>query len=604
MLEKMPLNRNGKIDRKALPEPNELERMSSGYTGPRNELEQRLVEIWEEVLEVSPIGIDDNFFDLGGHSLKAIQIRLRIKQQLGIEIDLKDLFEQQTISKLNSIIKSVFAKEIEGEKEAETALNSNKKRSIEVKNNMNLYDKNEDYFYELSNGQERLWFQSLYTKNTLGEVVVYEFNGEVDSSALFKALRSLVKRHSIMRTTIVEVDGHPFQRVHESLKVHCIYEDLSKLSKEQRFTSLASAIEHEQNHSFNLSCESFFRMNLYYVEPQKHVLLLCVNHIGCDGWSREVFMKDLFRVYQVIISGKNPSLLPAPAQYIEFTKWQKEQLIGGALEKQKDYWMGKLDESIESSNLPYDKNISLEEQNPSDVRIHEFNPEIVNLIRKVKPLYRGTTYMTVLAVIKVWLSLQNNQSIITIGSTFSGRTELRFEDLIGLCINPVALRTDLTGNPSFLQVLKRVQETTFEAYNNQDYPFDLIIQEKTRQGQNSKLYSICFIGQNSFRDEMEYDGVEVNSVPLNQFINNQNENLFCELNVDEWQEFDLLLYLIEENGKMVLEARYNSAKFLPETIDGFFAQLEHILGNLVNDPKMRLSEIELFEDKLEALFSE
>ncbi|MHC2831689.1 amino acid adenylation domain-containing protein [Bacillus sp. F9_6S_D1_P_5] len=603
ILKEMPLNRNGKIDRKALPDPDESERESTNYIAPRNVWEIMLVKIWEEVLEISPIGIDDNFFDLGGHSLKTIQIRSRIKQQFNVEIPLKNLFDYQTIRKLSPMLKEA----LDGEGNIVEGIIPRvgpAEFSLELKSDGEQSPTEaEKAFYELSNGQKRIWFRAQYMSDTFGDLGAFEINGEIDSSALYKALRTLIKRHSIMRTTIIERDGRPYQKVHKSLDVPCFYEDLSVLSEAGRSKQLESAVRFEQNRPFDLTCESFYRMSLYRLESQKHLLLLCVHHIGCDGWSHQVFMKDLFKIYQAIINSEDPLLLPMPLQYVDFTRWQNEQLINGSMEHQRIYWMEKLEQSIEPPNVPCDMNIPVEEQNPSDVRVRTLAPELAHSLRKMTALYKGTTYMTVLSAVKIWLSLQSNQTMITIGSTLSGRTHLDLEDLLGLCINPVAMRTDLSGNPTFLQVLERVQETTIGAYNNQDYPFDLIVQERIRNGNESKLYSISFIGQNAHHNKLEYNGINIRSVSLEELGQEQDEvNVTAnEFSGDERVQFDLLIFLFEDEDNLLLETRYNSQKFRTETVDSFLQQIEYVLTQLVENPQIRLSQVKLMEDNLEYL---
>ncbi|WP_394805365.1 condensation domain-containing protein [Bacillus mycoides] len=562
-----------------------------------------LVKVWEEVLEISPIGIDDNFFDLGGHSLKTIQIRSRIKQQFNVEIPLKNLFDYQTIRKLSPMLKEA----LDGEGNIVEGIIPQvgpAEFSLELKSDGEQSPTEaEKAFYELSNGQKRIWFRAQYMSDTFGDLGAFEINGEIDSSALYKALRTLIKRHSIMRTTIIERDGRPYQKVHKSLDVPCFYEDLSVLSEAGRSKQLESAVRFEQNRPFDLTCESFYRMSLYRLESQKHLLLLCVHHIGCDGWSHQVFMKDLFKIYQAIINSEDPLLLPMPLQYVDFTRWQNEQLINGSMEHQRIYWMEKLEQSIEPPNVPCDMNIPVEEQNPSDVRVRTLAPELAHSLRKMTALYKGTTYMTVLSAVKIWLSLQSNQTMITIGSTLSGRTHLDLEDLLGLCINPVAMRTDLSGNPTFLQVLERVQETTIGAYNNQDYPFDLIVQERIRNGNDSKLYSISFIGQNAHHNKLEYNGINIRSVSLEELGQEQDEvNVTAnEFSGDERVQFDLLIFLFEDEDNLLLETRYNSQKFRTETVDSFLQQIEYVLTQLVENPQIRLSQVKLLEDNLEYL---
>ncbi|WP_193657821.1 aminotransferase class III-fold pyridoxal phosphate-dependent enzyme [Bacillus cereus] len=559
------------------------------------ETEEKIREVWKKVLGIIHVRMDDSFFDLGGNSLEATTMLSRLQKEFEKQISLRELFCSPTISDLAKLIDGIDKKEYQPIVSLKT--NSYEERSsTQVEKNV----------YELSHGQKRIWFRGQFIGRTFGDVYVCEMNGEVNSNALYKALRTLIDRHSIMRTTIVEHEGQPYQQVHKSLDVPCRYEDLSILSEVERSKQLASVVRQEQNQPFDLTSESFYRMTLYRLEPQKHLLLLGVHHVGCDGWSYQVFMKDLFEVYQEIISDRDPSLLPMPLQYADFTHWQNERVSNGSIDTQRTYWMEKLGQLVEAPYVPHDMNISVEEQNPSDIRVRSLAPELVHSLRKVTALYSGTTYMTLLAALKIWLALQSNQTTITIGSTLSGRTHLDLENLLGLCINPVAMRTDLSGNPTLLQVLERVQETAIGAYDNQDYPFDLIMQDQREQhGRDLNLYSINFIGQNAHDSELEYYGVNLRLCPLESLVQKLDEEnvVVHEFNGDERVQLDLLMYLFEDEDNLLLETRYNSQKFRPETVDSFLEQIEYVLTQMTGNPQLRLSQVELLqEDKWEELF--
>ncbi|SMO63577.1 aminotransferase class III-fold pyridoxal phosphate-dependent enzyme [Melghirimyces algeriensis] len=587
----IPRTPEGDIDMNRLPTPEEAADGESDLKDMGSETEETIREIWKNVLGISTVRLDDHFFDLGGNSLQATMMFSRIQKEFKKQLSLSELFQTPTVSELAKRLDEMDEKDCRPIQ----SLQETKVNAIEPG------------VYELSHGQKRIWFREQFTRHTVGDLYIYEMDGEVDAKAMQRALHVLIDRHGIMRTTLIEREGKPYQKVQPSLDVPCQYEDLSQQSEVERSKRLAQAVAEESHKLFDLTRESFYRMTLFRLTPHKHLLLLCVHHIGHDGWSHQVFMKDLFKMYRAIVQGEDPSQLPLPLQYVDFVRWQHERLNDGSLELQRTYWLDKLKDVVEVPYVPHDTDIPPEEQNPSDVRVRSLKTELVQSLRQLTSEVGGTSYMTVLAALKIWLGRLTNQTMITIGSTLSGRTHSDLEKILGVCINPVAMRTDLSGNPTLLQILKRVQKTAIGAYENQDYPFDLIVQDqRTRHGGDPTFYTISFIGQNAHTEKLEYDGVTLRLCPPESLLQEEKMESIANdrFNDDEKVTFDLMLYLFEDPNSLLLEARYNPSKFRPETVDSFLEQMEHVLTQMAEHPELRLSQVELSkeEEDLDELF--
>lgn len=589
-VEDLPLSAEGKVDLKQL-RRTEQSASERDLSEMGSETEEKIRVIWQKVLGLPYVRLDDNFFDLGGNSLQATSMFSCLKKEFEKQIPLSELFRFPTISELAKLVDRLDGKDYLPISSLMT------KEFIEAEKNR----------YELSNGQKRIWFRAQFTDHTFGDLYAYEMNGEVDSHAMHRAMKTLIDRHGIMRTTIVEHEGEPFQQVHRELEVPCLFEDLSGKSEADRTKRLTQAARMEKKKPFDLTRESFYRMTLYRLDSNKHLLLLCVHHIGHDGWSHQVFIEDLFTVYKTIIRGGDPSQLPPPLQYVDFVHWQNERLKDGSLEAQRTYWLEQLGQSVEAPRVPHDTDISVEEQDPSDIRVHSLKPELVQSLNELTSRAGGTTYMTVLAALKIWLGLRSDQRTITIGSTLSGRTHPDLEGILGPCINPVAMRTDLSGNPTLMQVLERVRETAVAAYDNQDYPFDLIVQDqREKHGGDPTFYTISFIGQNAHTSEPEYDGVSIRlfspeSLLEEKDVVSRRDDGFTG---DEKVTFDLMIFLFEDTDSLLLETHYNPQKFRSDTVDSFLEQLEYVLSQMVENPELRLSQLSLLEEDWDELFEE
>ncbi|HEU4963348.1 MAG TPA: amino acid adenylation domain-containing protein [Bacilli bacterium] len=604
-LDELPVTVSGKVDRKSLPDPgDERPELDVHFVAPRTETERALTEIWQEILGVKDVGIHDRFFDLGGHSLTATRIVSRINRRLNISLPLRALFEAPTIVGLAERVAALLEK-------GGVATTAAENETLTIPKL-----ESQDY-YELSHAQERLWVQYQFDpQNALGGVEALVFEGSVETELLLAAYRGLVERHGIMRTLLVErEEGVPAQVVLASEEVQkpIRFHDLTALSPEEQDQRLLQEVTQERSVRFDLSKQTAYRANLYKLAANKHILLTTIHPIANDSWSAGVFFHDLCRLYQQLLEGKSVQALPPATQYVDYAVWQNRGLVSGGLDEQKDYWLSRLERDVPPPQLPLDFETPPEQYDSDNVRMLGIDRELTTRIRERSAEQGVTTYITLLAAFKIWLSLAANQHEITICAPLSGRSHPDLESVLGALVNPVAMRTDLSGNPSGLQVIEWVKATAFEAFARQDYPLDLLLQElrARRGGEAAKLYNVVFVGQNAHVEAMEIaGGMTVRLTPLSDLfttdgveVSHYTQTRFAD---DPAMTFDLHLDVYEREAEMEIHARYNPLRFKGETVDRFLTEYTHILSQVMTDPTLRLSQLSLSDEdeiELDELFS-
>lgn len=560
----------------------------------RSITEEKLVEIWKEILSITDIGVDESFFELGGNSLQATTIFSRIYKEFNVSIPLSELFVSTTIRALCGYIENF---EDSGRKEYAPIPD----RSVLVAENEKKL--NGTNCYPLSNAQERVWFRAQFTGHAYGDVYLYEFNNKLNIELVQQTIQVLIHRHEIMRTTITEMEGVFYQKIHDFLRVPFEYFDLVHGTNEEQRERIAEDIQIQKNTEFDLTSESFYRMRFYRLDNQKFIFLLSVHHIGHDGWSHYAFLNDFLNIYSTLNQKGDPNRILQPRQYADFSLWQHKHITTEVVEKQKDYWKEKLQRLVPALQLPSDPEDKIKKQKSiSEMYRYTITPELTNKVYELNASSGGTTtYITVLAALKIWMAHITDHTMITIGSTLSGRTHPDLESIIGLCINPVAMRTELSGNPTMQDVLKRVGETCVGAYTNQEYPFDLVMQDQyVMHGQVMSLYSVCLIGQNAHTTKLQNDEIDVRFCNLDEFQIKGTDSVLgsYEMDQNEKTKLDLLIYLFDNQDQLLFEVYYNQAKFCADTIQAFFEQIEQVLNQMIDSPKMRLSQIKLNEDTL------
>ncbi|MFL6200509.1 MAG: amino acid adenylation domain-containing protein, partial [Thermoanaerobaculia bacterium] len=464
----LPLNRNGKVDRQALPEPADAEQRE-GYAAPRNELEAALAGIWQSVLGVERIGIHDDFFDLGGHSLTAIHLAARLRAGLGTDVTVRQIFQAPTVAALAAGL----------EKDTRGPLPPIPRRPDQPR-------------YPLSVAQGVQWFAAqMMESEAVKPAEILALEGQVDRAALQAALSHLVERHEALRTAFLEHQGEPAQAIEDARAIAVAEDDLSHLDAAERKVRLRHLLR-EEARPFDLSRPPLLRARLVRLEAESHLLLLNLPHIVTDGWSEQILVRELAGLYNAFRAGLASPLPGLPLRFVDFAAWQNEQLAAPAFAAQRELWLARFRDGAPTLRLPQ------EPPPPSEavaVATLALAPELSLRIRQLSSAQGATLFMVLMAAFKALLARWTGETDLVVGSVLAGRSHPGLEGLIGVFINTLALRSDLSGNPAFAGILERVRRTTLEALAHQDYPFHAWLEILRRERQQSGYFpfSVLFV---------------------------------------------------------------------------------------------------------------
>ena len=475
-LDRLPLTPNGKLDRAALPAPAETEADAEDGAAPRTPLEEVLAGIWAEVLGRARVGVDAGFFALGGHSLLAMRVVSRIRQLFGVEVPLRALFEGDSVAALAERVEAL-----------RRAAAPQLPPVLPVERTEPL---------PLSFAQERLWFlDRLQPGGAFYNLPVpLRLEGALHRGALHRALGEIVRRHEALRTAFPEVDGAPVQRVAPFAGLALPVEDLSGLDDGAREAHARRRIREEAERPFDLAAGPLFRARLFRLGEEEHVLMLAMHHVAVDGWSMNVLHRELAALYTAYRDGRE-SPLPEPAvQYADFAAWQRRQLAGEALEGQLAYWRDRLAGAPALLELPTDHPRPAIQTYRGTYERFTLSAELLERLRALGRREGATLYMVLLAAFQSLLARYAESGDVVVGSPVSGRARAETEGLIGFFVNTLVLRTDLSGDPSFAEVLRRVRETTLGAWEHQDVPFERLVEalRPERALSHSPLFQVMF----------------------------------------------------------------------------------------------------------------
>ncbi|MBZ5507161.1 MAG: amino acid adenylation domain-containing protein [Acidobacteriia bacterium] len=427
-----------------------------GYIAPVTEIEKLVAQVWQEVLEVSQAGLNDDFFDLGGHSLNTIQIRSRLSQRLGINVPLKTIFANTGLEAQARAI-AALAK---GATQAGPGIPRLQKRK----------------HYPVSHAQRRLWFlHRLDPDDRFYHTADYiVLDGPLNQPAFEQAFHALVERQEILRTSFTLVADEPVQRISENI-LTVPFHDLSALGQDEQTQTMKHLQDEVPKWLSDLEVPPVGAL-LVKLAEDKHVFILAIHHILSDEWSGQVVWRDLMELYSAACRKQRPNLPEVRIRYADFAVWQKERIEGGKLAESERYWLGRLSGEIPKLKLPMETSQNGKRETDLLNEVIESGPELAEQLVRIAQAQDATPFMVKLALFKAFLSRITGQSDILLGSTTAGRDHPDIEPLIGLFVNVVALRTNLGGDPKFSEILARVKQSCVEAYAHQEYPFDLLVQ--------------------------------------------------------------------------------------------------------------------------------
>ncbi len=565
-LRKMPLTLNGKVNVEGLPEWEAAgEQRGAEYVGARDEVEAELSAIWCGVLGVERVSVEANFFSLGGHSLLATQVVSQIRERLGVEVGLKQLFERPTIEELAERVKETRAS-------IGAAGAAGVERIGRVSREGEL---------GLSYAQQRLWFLDQLEPGSAAYniPIALRLSGRLEVSALERVLSEVVRRHEVLRTSFMEVDGQPVQVISPPGAISIPFIDLSHLSGEERQSKAQESVSAETRRAFDLAQGPLLRATLLRLDDEEHVLLVCMHHIVSDGWSMGLFIREMSALYAAFAAGEESPLAELEIQYADFAAWQREWLTGDVLDEQLTYWKEQLKGAPPVLELPADRaRPPLQSYRGAQ---HSFTlcEELTTALRELSRREGCTLFMTLLAAFQMLLSRYSGQEDVVVGTPIANRNRAEVEPLIGFFVNTLALRTDISGEPSFREVLRRVRDVTLSAYANQDVPFEKLVEElqPERSLSHQPIFQVMFALQNATRERLELPGLRL------ELWKSESRTT----------KFDLLLSMSESGEGLSGAFEYSTDLFDEQTIIRLEQHFEHLLQEVVSDAEQQVATIPL-----------
>jgi amino acid adenylation domain-containing protein len=561
-LDELPLTTNGKVDRRALPAPDSSTVSSpDSYVAPRDAVEEALCAAWAEVLRVERVGVRDNFFDLGGHSLLATQVVSRVRQALQVELPLRVMFEGPTVE---ALARHVAAAKGTASTQPPPLTRVGREREL-----------------ELSYAQQRLWLIEQLEPGAAAYHIptALSFKGQLDTKSLVAALREIVRRHESLRTRFVAVDGRPAQVIEREVELDVPAFDLTGLEGSERDSRAEELAREEARRPFDLSSAPLIRATLLRLSDEEHVLLLTMHHIVSDGWSMGVLVRELRALYEAFAVGQGSPLEELPVQYADYAVWQRGLLQGEVLEGQLSYWRKQLSGAPEVLEVAGDRARPSAPSYEGAVESVSLPEGLAEGLRELARREGVTLYMLLLAVWQVMLTRYTNQEDVVVGSPVAGRTRAETEGLIGFFVNTLVLRTDLSGDPTFRELLKRVREVCLGAYAHQEVPFEKVVEELApeRHLNRNPLFQVMFILQNESAEAPELPGVSVNSLQPGGTAT----------------QFDLTLIAAETGRGLAAALEYQTELFDGARIRRMLGHLQTMLEGVESDPDARLSALPL-----------
>ncbi|MBC7828704.1 MAG: amino acid adenylation domain-containing protein [Chitinophagaceae bacterium] len=560
-LDQLPLTPNGKIDKKALPNP-DIELIGSEYVAPRNVLESKLADIWKEVLEIEKVGIYDNFFELGGHSLKAIQLISRLHKRLNIKTDIGKILSNPTIKELAHILAlekpSVFSE---------------------------IPILPQRAYYELSHAQKRIWVVSYFKDGSTiyNAPGAYLIKGNLQVAAFKAAFDKLIQRHENLRTVFIQLENEPRQKILSLPETGFEIQEIDLRSKLNHEEVIKKWLEDDAALAFDLEKGPLLRATLFQTGYEKYILGFNIHHIISDGWSKGILIKEFLSLYENIITGTESKLPELPIQYKDYAAWHDASYIA-----QQQHWKRLYEKEVPVLNFPTDF------ERP---KILSFDGAMVELsvaesltqsLKKMAAGQGATVNNLLFSLYGLLVAKQSNQSDVIIGSLVSGRSHADLENLVGVFINFLPIKLSASSGLCLQEYLNQSYQSLTQGYSNQDYPFDLMVDNWVRKRD---------VSRNPFFDTMVNFHSENDLQSEVQFREGQATNIGVHIEPLDLLKKDLFQSVldfkldIEITGDLLsLSLSYNSRLFSRERMEFFLAEYVELLTTAVCEPLLKLDE--------------
>ncbi|MCK9735144.1 non-ribosomal peptide synthetase [Pseudomonas syringae] len=554
VLDSMPLTANGKLDRKALPAP-DASQLQATYSAPQGELEQQLAAIWADVLKLERVGRSDNFFELGGHSLLATQVISRIRQQLDVELSLRDLFEARDLA--------AFALA------AGAGQGNDAPRFIKADRTQPL---------GLSYAQQRQWFLwQLDPQNTAYIIpAALRLRGSLDIAALEHSFSALIARHETLRTTFRQQGEQALQIIHPPRALILSVESLPSGQ------TLEACMQQEMQRPFDLEQGPLLRVRLLNLNTDEHVLILTQHHIVSDGWSMPIMVDELVRLYEGYSQGREVSLTALDLQYADYALWQRTWMEAGEQARQLDYWKQQLGDQQPILELPADYPRPVVQSHAGARLTVELEPALIDGLKQVARQQGVTLFMLLLASFQSLLHRHSGQSDIRVGVPIANRNRAETEGLIGFFVNTQVLRAEFDVHTTFNELLQQVKYTALQAQAHQELPFEQLVEalQPQRSLSHSPLFQVMFNHQSqASADVRALPGLQVEALLPDSYP----------------AQFDLTLNTAEHDGGLSAGLTYATALFDPRTIERMAGHWLALLQAICANAAQRIAEVPMLD---------
>jgi amino acid adenylation domain-containing protein len=562
-LEKLPLTELGTLSYELLPIPEAPVPGEQLDEAPEGEMESIVAKTWAEVLKVGHVGRRDNFFTLGGRSLTAVQMSVRLRQRLGLEIGVDALFAHPTLSDFAWQVQSAQACNLP----AITRIKSREEMP-------------------LSFAQQRLWFLAQMDKASKAYHVPWsaQLIGKLDGSALRRALNRIMERHEALRTSFVMVKGEPRQRIAgvDESRFHLLEHELRESGDVE--AELKQLEREEAGAEFNLETGPLVRGRLVRVGEAEHWLLITMHHIVSDEWSLGIFFKELSELYRAYMRGEDDGLPELEIQYVDYAVWQRKWMEKEGQLQQAEYWRKNLAGVPELLELPGDRIRPARQDYTGALVKVELAETITAGLKELSQRHGATLYMTLLAAWAVLLRRLSGQLDVVIGTPVANRGRVEIENLIGFFVNMLAVRVDLSGRPAMSEVVERVKRQAIAAQQHQEVPFEQVVEmvQPVRSLAHTPLFQAMFAWQDAPQERVELAGLEVGDVEYLPHLAS---------------EFDLTLSLQEKEGRIEGGVEYATALFDEETIKRYVGYYGRLVGEMVKDAGQVADSVPLLEEE-------
>ncbi|NBI30766.1 non-ribosomal peptide synthetase [Chengkuizengella marina] len=562
----IPLNSNGKIDRKALPEPKTSEMVvHDSFAGPTNEWEEDMSAIWSEVLGLSEVSIFDDFFELGGHSLKATQVVSRARKKWDIELKLKDLFNNPTIamfSKLMQFQTSTFDE---------------------------IISLPEREYYETSYSQKRIWMHGQLDEDvTIYNIVLgYLLEGSLNIDALNEALCTVVERHEILRANFKTYDGDLKFVINPSHSFNLQCEDLQ--NEDDWELVVQREAQKELRRVFDLEKGPLFVVKLLKISDNKAVIKIITHHIIFDGWSAGILIKEMLAIYRSILNGEKIALSVLPINYRDYAAWYTGLLSSDQMNRERSFWLNSFKDGIPQLNLMTDKPRPLQKTFNARKLRYLISDEVITEVKALSQKLGVTLFMTLLGAVQVLLAKYTKETEVVIGTDIAGRNREELEGLIGLFINTLALPLKIEPEDRFIDLVPRVKQVLLGAYEHQNYPFDQLVTDLKikRDPARSPLFDVMVSMDNLPNHPYNAGGIKISEYPI------QIERSY----------FELLFIFKEGTNGFTGSISYNTDLYRSATIELMQLRFQALLKDIAASPEKKIEELNYLTEEERSISS-